>query len=182
MCYDATVRATLSAVVLLGTLGWLGSNPAQLELAEGSRVYAPEQAIKVRLTNRDDKPIYFITEVRSGAQTARGSRLPGLPVYERRRQKSFFRSERWVYSTSERARFRAAALAPSDSVTFTVNFSRPDKYKVHVGFWRQEDVGDAEAFLKLDVQQISKRYGGKLRWTSTPSFRVLRATPSRPAK
>lgn len=183
MCYDAGVRLNFLAAFVLGALVWpAGSNPAQLELVDASRVYAPEQAIQVRLSNRGTTPVYFITEVRSGVRTLKGSRLPGLPVYERRRQKSFFRSERWVYATSERARFRAAALAPDDSVVFTVQFSRPDKYKVHVRYWQQEDIGDAEAFLNLDVQQISKRYGNKLRWTSTPSFRIVAPAPARPAK
>lgn len=159
-----------------------GSNPAQLELVEASRVYAPEHTIQVRLSNQGTTPIYFITEVRSGVRTLKENRLPGLPVYERRRQKLFFRAERWVYATSERARFRAAALPPDDSVVFTVNFSRPDNYKVHVGYWRQEDIGDAEAFLNLDIQQISQRYRNKLRWTSTPSFRIAAPAPARPAK
>ena len=177
------MRLNFLLALFLSVLAWpAGSSPARLELVDASRVYAPELAIQVRLANRGTTPIYFMTEVRSGVRTLKGNRLPGLPAYERRRQKSFFRAERWVYATSERARFRPAALAPDDSVVFTVNFSRPDKYKVHVGYWRQEDIGDAQAFLNLDVQQISKRYSNKLRWTSTPSFRIAAPAPARPAK
>lgn len=183
VCYHFEVRAHLLSALLLTALVWpAGSGPAELELVNARRVYAPAQAIQVRLTNRGTTPVYFMTEVRSGVRTQQGSRLPGLPVYERRRLKWPFRSERWVYATNEHARFRAATLAPNDSVVFTVNFSRPDKYKVHVAYWRQEDIGNAEAFLNLGVQEISKRYGNKLRWTSTPSFRIAAPTPAPPVK
>lgn len=177
------MRVGFSATFLLGALlGLFSSNPAQLELVEASREYAPDQAIPVRLTNRGLTPLYLIAEVRTGVRTAQGRPLPGLPVYERRRQKFFFRSERWVYTTGQRARFRAAALAPGDSVSFSVSFSRPAKYKVHLSFWRQEDIGDPEAFLQLDVQEIEKRYQRQMRWTSTPSFRIRAPAPSQPAQ
>lgn len=147
-------------------------NPARLELVETQRVYAPDEPIQVRLTNRGDTPLYLITEVRPGVRTAQGRRLPGLPVYERRRQKFFFRSERWVYAGREGARFRPAVLEPGDSVTFPVNFSPPAKYKVHLRYWRNKDIPDPAAYLKLAVEEVEERLGRKARWTSTPSFRI----------
>ncbi|MBI4461650.1 MAG: hypothetical protein HY653_01985 [Acidobacteria bacterium] len=147
-------------------------NPAKLELVEESRNYAPGENIQVRLTNRSDEPMYIITEVQAGVRTDQGKRLPGQPVYERRKHKFFFRSERWVYAGQRGARFRVASLAPGDSVVFPVSFSPPAKYKVHLRFWRTQDIGDSEQFLKLDVQQIEEQFNRKARWTSTASFRI----------
>lgn len=157
---------------VLKSLWPFGRNPARLELVEAVRIFAPKETIQVRLTNVGETPLYIITEVHRRVRTAQGRRLPGLPVYERRRQKFFFRSDRWVYRTNERARFRAAALEPGDSITFPVHFSRPSRYKVHLGYWRDKDIGDRKAFLKMDVQEIEKRYNRKVRWISSQSFRI----------
>ncbi len=173
-----------SAVLLVAAFAWpFTRGPARLELVENSRTYAPDQLIQVRLVNRGDTPIYFLTEVRRrGARTAQRRRLPGLPIYERRRRRFFFRVDRWVYATHGRARFRAAALEPGDSVVFRVSFAQPSKFKVHVSYWRTQDIGDANEFLQLGLEQIKQHYRKKMRWTSTPTFRIRSPAPKASAK
>jgi len=170
-----------SCLVLLAQLGLpFKSKPARLELVEETRAYAPDQNIPVRLSNRSEEPIYLITEIKSGVRTEQGRRLPGQPVYERRRQKFFFRSERWAYSGVERARFRPAVLEPGDAVVFPVTFSAPAKYKVHLRFWRRKDIQDPEAFLQMNVMEIEERFERKAKWLSTPSFRIRAPQPAAP--
>ena len=64
-------NAYFSAVLLVAAVAWpFTRGPARLELVENSRAYAPDQPIQVRLVNRGDTPIYFLTEVRRrGART-----------------------------------------------------------------------------------------------------------------
>lgn len=180
------LRASPAFLPVALLLVWFGfpfkGSPVRLELVESSRVYAPAQAISVRLANQSDEPIYIITEVQGRVRTVNGKALPGVPVYERRRQKFFFRSERWAYSGVEAARFRPAALPSQDAVLFPVSFSAPAKYKVRLRCWRSRDIGDPGEFLKLNARQIEDRYGRKARWLSTPAFRIRSPVPPAPPR
>ena len=157
-----------------------GKVELRLELAKPQREFAPDQAIPLRLSNGSSRPLYLIVERRGNLRTERGARFPGVPVHERRKRKFFFRSDRWVYTSSEQARFTGALLEPGDAVRFDTRFSLPASYRIYVRYWWMANEEEEKEFLKLTMQALEDKYGERARWLNTPTFRI-KAPPAKPA-
>jgi len=149
-----------------------GKVELRLELAKPQREFAPDQAIPLRLSNGSSRPLYLIVERRANVRTERGRPFPGVPVHERRKPKFFFRSDRWVYTSSEQARFAGALLGPGDAVRFDTRFSLPANYRIYVRYWWMENEEEEKEFLKLTMQALEDKYGERARWLNTPTFRI----------
>jgi hypothetical protein len=102
-------------------------------------------------------------------------------VHERRKRKFFFRSDRWVYTSSEQARFAGALLEPGDAVRFDTRFSLPASYRIYVRYWWMESDEEKKEFLKLDMKALEDKYGQRARWLNTSTFRIKAPPAAKPA-
>ena len=144
----------------------------ELLMEEDQRRFAPDQLIHLRLSNGSSRPLFMIVERRAHQRTEKGQRFPGVPVHERRKRKFLFRSDRWVYTSSEQARFAGALLQPGDALRFETRFSRPAGYRIYVRYWWMESAEEEKEFLQLDMKTLEEKYGRRARWLNTPTFRI----------
>jgi len=157
-----------------------GKVELRLELAKPQREFAPDQTIPLRLSNGSSRPLYLIVERRTNVRTERGRPFPGVPVHERRKRKFFFRSDRWVYTSGEQARFVGALLGPGDAIRFDTRFAHPANYRIYIRYWWMETPEEEKEFLRLEMKALEKKYNRQARWLNTPTFRI-KAPPPAPA-
>lgn len=167
-------RGWLIGLALLGAaaVGAVPQGKVELRLEGGARWFAPDQAIPLVLENGSSRPLFLIVERRPNQRTEKGQRFPGVPVHERRKRKFFFRSDRWVYTSSERARFAGALLGPGDAFRFETRFSQPANYRIYIRYWWMQTPEEEKEFLRLDMKALEEKYNRQARWLNTPTFRV----------
>lgn len=169
---SAAPRSGLLLLLLAATVAAPAqSGKVELELVEG-RHFAPNQPIGLRLRNGSARPLFLIAERRSGLRTEQGRRFPGVPVHERRKRKFFFRSDRWVYTSTSQARFAGALLQPGDAIKFDTRATLPASYRIHLRYWWVETAEEEKELLRLDMKTLEEKYGQDAHWLSTPAFRI----------
>lgn len=165
-------RGSLLLLLLVAAGALAQDARVELLVEENQRHFARNQPIRLRLVNGSARPLFLVVERRENARTEKGRRFPGVPVHERRKRKFFFRSDRWVYTSGEQARFAGALLPPGDAVRFEARFSLPANYRIYVRYWWMQTPEEEKEFLRLTMKELEEKYGDRAHWLNTPTFRV----------